>query len=107
MFFGHKSSQSHSIRLLASENLPEWKLSEGYSLQTQIYIWGSRIKQGINIARRPTEGEKQVKDFKLGPCCSTETLLRSAILHLLEGITRDWYIPVSWLGNRETGSLCV
>lgn len=66
------------------------------------------LKQDVNIAQCPTEGGKQkVRDFQLRPCCSTETLLSSAILNLLEGITRDWYIPVSWLGNRETGPLCV
>ena len=64
------------------------------------------LKLDVNIAWCPTEGEKQqVWDFQLRPCCSTETLLSSAILNLLEGITRDWYIPVSWLGNRETGPL--
>lgn len=65
------------------------------------------LRQDVNIAQCPTEGEKQVGDFQLRPCCSTETLLGSAVLNLLEGITRDWYIPVSWLGNRETGPLCV
>lgn len=66
------------------------------------------LKQDVNIAQCPTKGEKQqVGDFELRPCCLTETLLKnSAILSLLEGITRDWYIPVSWLGNRETGPLC-
>lgn len=44
LFFGQKSSWSHSMCFLASENLPEWKLGEGYSVQTQMYIWGSRIR---------------------------------------------------------------
>jgi len=66
------------------------------------------LKQDINIAWCPTEGEKQqVGDFQLRPCSSAETLLSSAVLNLLEGVTRDWYIPVSWLGNRETGPLCM
>lgn len=46
-------------------------------------------------------------DFQLRPCCSTETLLSSAVLSLLEGIARDWCIPVSWLGSRETEPFCV
>lgn len=66
----------------------------------------SLVKQDVNIAQCPPEREDQ-QIFQLRPCCFTETLLSSALLNLLEGITRDWYIPVSWLGKRETGPLCV
>lgn len=95
--------------LLATENQPEWKLSEGFGVQTQVYIWCVElglVKQYLNIAQCLIEGEKQ-QIFQLRPCCFTETLLSSVLLNLLEGITRDWYIPVSWPGKREIGPLCV
>lgn len=59
------------------------------------------------VPNQRRKGEKQ-QIFQLRPCCFTVALLlSSALLYLLEGITRDWYIPVSWLGKRETGLLCV
>lgn len=43
-FCGQKSSWRHGIRLLASENLPEWQLSEGCSVLTHVYTRGSRVR---------------------------------------------------------------
>lgn len=99
--------------LLASENQPEWKLSEGFSVQIRVYYkWCGRIRPGetgFEYCTVPYQRRKAEKQpiLQLRPRCFTETLLSSALLNLLEGITRDWYIPVSWPGKRETGPLCV
>lgn len=54
----------------------------------------------------PKEKNK-CRSFSGGHDALLKPLLSSPILNLLEGITRDLYIPVSWLENRETGPLCV
>lgn len=94
--------------LLASENQPDWKLSEGFSVEIHMYKWCGRIRPGetgFKYCTVPYQRRKREKQqiFQLRPRCFTETLLSSALLNLLEGITRDCTFLCLGLGKGKLG----